>query len=47
MPGDEFVNISQPNLMQTGPLEIGESELEHSKGLLEVSGVPEEVSEIK
>lgn len=33
--------------MQTGPLEIRQGELEHSESLLEVGGIPQEISEIK
>ena len=36
MPCNELSHIGHPDLIKTGPLEIGEGELEHSESLLEV-----------
>ncbi len=41
--GDELGDVGEPDFVETGPLEVGEGELEHPEGLLEVGVVPQEV----
>jgi len=43
MASDKLVDVCQPNLMQTRPLEVGKSELEGSECLFEVGVFPEEI----
>jgi hypothetical protein len=41
--GDELGGVGEPDLIERGPLEVGDGELEDAEGLLEVQVVPQEL----